>query len=71
MAPKKCIAHIFSTKNDTIVHVTDIRGHETIAKVSGGMKTKAGRDEASPYAAMLAANVSIFLTTLRKYSKYL
>lgn len=28
---------------------------ETIARVTGGMKVKADRDEASPYAAMLAA----------------
>jgi len=30
---------------------------ETIARVTGGMKVKADRDEASPYAAMLAAQV--------------
>lgn len=28
---------------------------ETITRVTGGMKVKADRDEASPYAAMLAA----------------
>jgi len=32
---------------------------ETIARVTGGMKVKADRDEASPYAAMLAAQVWI------------
>lgn len=31
---------------------------ETIARVTGGMKVKADRDEASPYAAMLAAQVN-------------
>ncbi|KAF6207726.1 hypothetical protein GE061_016174 [Apolygus lucorum] len=41
--------------NDTFVHVTDLSGRETIARVTGGMKVKADRDEASPYAAMLAA----------------
>lgn len=30
-------------------------GQETIARVTGGMKVKADRDESSPYAAMLAA----------------
>ncbi len=30
-------------------------GKETIARVTGGMKVKADRDESSPYAAMLAA----------------
>lgn len=34
---------------------------ETIARVTGGMKVKADRDEASPYAAMLAAQVIIIL----------
>jgi ribosomal protein S11 len=36
-------------------HVTDLSGRETIARVTGGMKVKADRDESSPYAAMLAA----------------
>lgn len=34
---------------------------ETIARVTGGMKVKADRDEASPYAAMLAAQVYYFI----------
>ena len=37
------------------VHVTDLSGRETLCRVTGGMKVKADRDEASPYAAMLAA----------------
>eukprot|EP00968_Pinguiococcus_pyrenoidosus_P026101 scaffold7052_cov254-Pinguiococcus_pyrenoidosus.AAC.106 len=41
--------------NDTFVHVTDLSGRETLVRVTGGMKVKADRDEASPYAAMLAA----------------
>ncbi|KAG0440520.1 40S ribosomal protein S14 [Dictyocoela muelleri] len=49
------MAYIKSTKNDTIIHVTDLTGRETIAKCSGGMKVKAHKDESSPYAAMLAA----------------
>ena len=49
------VAHIFASFNDTFVHVTDPSGRETIVKVTGGMKVKADRDEASPYAAMLAA----------------
>lgn len=51
------VAHIFASFNDTFVHVTDLSGRETIARVTGGMKVKADRDEASPYAAMLAAQV--------------
>ena len=49
------VAHIFASFNDTFVHVTDISGRETLVRVTGGMKVKADRDEASPYAAMLAA----------------
>ncbi|GAA5894334.1 hypothetical protein JCM6882_007634 [Rhodosporidiobolus microsporus] len=45
----------FASFNDTFVHVTDLSGKETIARVTGGMKVKADRDESSPYAAMLAA----------------
>jgi ribosomal protein S11 len=36
-------------------HITDLSGRETLTRVTGGMKVKADRDEASPYAAMLAA----------------
>lgn len=54
------VAHIFASFNDTFVHVTDLSGRETIARVTGGMKVKADRDEASPYAAMLAAQVCIY-----------
>ncbi|KAF9979845.1 ribosomal protein S14, S11, partial [Modicella reniformis] len=49
------VAHIFASFNDTFVHVTDLTGRETICRITGGMKVKADRDEASPYAAMLAA----------------
>ncbi len=48
------ILHIYSSKNNTILHVTDITGAETISVKSGGMMVKAQRDEASPYAAMQA-----------------
>lgn len=51
------VAHIYASFNDTFVHVTDLSGKETISRVTGGMKVKADRDEASPYAAMLAAQV--------------
>ena len=49
------VAHLFASFNDTFVHVTDLSGRETLCRVTGGMKVKADRDEASPYAAMLAA----------------
>lgn len=50
------VAHIFSSYNDTIVHITDISGAETFSRKSGGMFVKADRNESSPYAAMKAAN---------------
>jgi len=49
------VAHIFSSYNDTIVHITDLTGAETISRASGGMIVKADRDEATPYAAMQAS----------------
>ena len=49
------VAHIYSSYNDTIVHITDISGAETISRQSGGMVVKSQRDESSPYAAMQAA----------------
>jgi small subunit ribosomal protein S11 len=49
------IAHIYSSYNNTIVHITDITGTETIAKASGGMVVKSDRLESSPTAAMTAA----------------
>merc|ERR1711977_37308 len=49
------VAHLFASFNDTFVHITDLSGRETMVRVTGGMKVKADRDEASPYAAMLAA----------------
>ena len=49
------IAHIYSSYNNTIIHITDITGSETIAKTSGGMMTKVHRLEPSPTIAMSAA----------------
>ena len=49
------IAHIYSSYNNTIIHITDITGTETISKGSGGMVVKSDRLESSPTAAMMAA----------------
>jgi small subunit ribosomal protein S11 len=49
------VVHIYSSYNNTIVHVTDVSGAETIARSSGGMNVKADRLESSAYAAMRAA----------------
>jgi small subunit ribosomal protein S11 len=50
------IVHIYSSYNNTIIHVTDISGAETISRTTGGMFVKADRLESSPYAAMRAAS---------------
>lgn len=52
------IAHIYASYNNTIIHVTDITGSETISKVSGGMVTKTHRLESSPTVAMTAAKMA-------------
>lgn len=49
------IVHIYSSYNNTIIHITDITGTETIARTSGGQVVKADRMESSPNAAMMAA----------------
>jgi small subunit ribosomal protein S11 len=51
------VCHIYSSYNNTIIHVTDITGTETIAKASGGMVVKSDRMESSPTAAMSAAKL--------------
>jgi len=50
------IAHIFSSYNNTIIHMTDLTGAETVAISSGGIHVNADRYESSPFAAMKAAN---------------
>jgi len=46
------IAYIYSSYNNTFVHITDITGTETIALVSGGQVVNASRLESSPAAAI-------------------
>ncbi len=50
------VAHIYSSPNNTIIHITDLTGAETVSRASGGMVVKADREKPSPYAAMLAAS---------------
>lgn len=52
------IVRIFSSYNNTIVHITDLTGSETIAISSGGRHVKADRFESSPYAAMKSATAA-------------
>jgi len=49
------VANIFSTTNNTIVHITDITGSETLARFSSGMMTDKGREGGMPFPAMQAA----------------
>lgn len=52
------VVHIYSSYNNTIVHITDLTGAETISFSSGGRHVKADRFEASPYAAMRSASAA-------------
>jgi small subunit ribosomal protein S11 len=58
IAPKAeriAVAHIYSSKNNTLITLTDMTGAETIAVGSGGMMVDADSQQGSPYAAMQAA----------------
>lgn len=48
------IAHIFSSTNNTIIHITDLTGSETIVRISGGMVTDRDKDKGMPFPAMIA-----------------
>ncbi len=49
------VAHILSSKNNTIITLTDLSGAETIAVGSGGMVVDTDHEEGSSYAATQAA----------------
>lgn len=53
------VVHIFSSYNNTIIHMTDLTGAETVAISSGGIHVTADRYESSPFAAMKAANAVV------------
>jgi len=48
------IVHIYTSFNNTILHITDMAGN-SIARVSGGMTTKHDRLKANPTVAMFIA----------------
>ncbi|MBU2053019.1 MAG: 30S ribosomal protein S11 [Nanoarchaeota archaeon] len=50
----EAVINIYTSFNNTIVHVTDMSGR-TITKVTGGMTTKHGRLKANPTIAMFIA----------------
>ena len=49
------IAYVFASPNNTIIHITDITGSETVTRFSAGMMTDKDREGGSPFPAMLAA----------------
>lgn len=51
---KAGIAYIYTSFNNTIVHITDLAGN-TISRISGGMVTKQSRLKANPTTAMFVA----------------
>lgn len=64
------VVDIYTSFNNTIVHVTDMSG-KTIAKVTGGMVTKHGRLKANPTIAMfIAKRISETLKELEIKSLY-
>ncbi len=54
------VAHIYSSENNTIIHITDVTGAETIARFSGGMVTNRDKDKGMPFPAMNAARKAGF-----------
>ncbi len=50
----EAVIHIYTSFNNTIVHVTDMSGR-TLSKVTGGMVTKHNRLKANPTIAMFIA----------------
>lgn len=66
----EAVVHIYTSFNNTIVHVTDMSGR-TLSKVTGGMVTKHSRLKANPTIAMfIAKRVSEELSPLGIKSLY-
>ncbi len=55
MKEKWGIAHIYSSMNNTIIHITDVTGSETIAACSGGVVSDKDMNKGKPFTAMQAA----------------
>ena len=64
------VAHIFSSYNNTIIHMTDLTGGETVAISSGGIHVNADRYESSPFAAMKAANAVVESTRTKGFTGF-
>ena len=64
------IAHIYSSYNNTIIHMTDLTGSETVSISSGGIHVNADRYESSPFAAMKAANAVVESTRTKGFTGF-
>ena len=64
------IVHIYSSYNNTIIHMTDLTGGETVAISSGGIHVNADRYESSPFAAMKAANAVVESARSKGFTKF-
>jgi len=64
------IAHIYSSYNNTIIHMTDLTGAETVALSSGGVHVNADRYESSPFAAMKAANTVVESARIKGFTGF-
>jgi len=64
------IAHIFSSFNNTIIHMTDLTGGETVSISSGGVHVNADRYESSPFAAMKAANAVVEVAHVKGFTGF-
>lgn len=51
----KGIVNIYSSFNNTIIHITDATGAETISRITAGMATDKGRLQGEAFPAMKAA----------------
>ncbi|SRR5579875_3200315 len=49
------IAHIYSSRNNTLIYITDLSGAHLVTWKSAGTVVKADREKKTPYAAMMAA----------------
>ncbi len=56
---KKGIVHIYSSFNNTMIHITDGTGAETMSRVSSGQVTDKGRLQGAPFPAMKAAKRAV------------
>ena len=54
MKQKFGIANIYSSVNNTIIHITDVTGAETISISSGGQVSTRDMDKGKPFAALKA-----------------